>query len=95
MLSLSSRPNSLSSNSLSSSTESLSSTYADSCWSMDHQDLFRIPQTKAAKTSDYETGLSATEYDEEEGCNKVTGKVSKARLDETCMHVSCSYTYRV
>ena len=85
-LSLSNRlwPNSLSSNSLSSSMESLSSTYADSYWSMDQQDLFAISRTKA-KTSDYETGLSAAEYydeeDEEERSNEVAGKASKVRLD--------------
>ena len=82
---LSSRPNSLSSNSLSSSMESLSSTHADSYWSMDQQDLvpkrtaFTIPRTKA-KTSDYETGFSAAEYDEdEEQLNIAEGRVKKVR----------------
>ena len=82
-LSLSSRPNSLSSNSLSSSMESLSSTYTDSYWSMDQQDLFTVPRSKA-KTSDYETGFSATEYDEdeEERSDNVAGKVNKVSIDE-------------
>ena len=57
--------------------ESLSSTYTDSYWSMDQQDLFTVPRSKA-KTSDYETGFSAAEYDEdeEERSDKVAGKVS-------------------
>ena len=67
--------------------ESLSSTHEES-WSTDQQDLFRIPRTKV-KTSDYETGLSAAEYDEEdkpeERSNKVAGKAIKVRLEETCM----------
>ena len=64
--------------------ESLSSTHADSYWSMDQQDLvptrsaFTIPRTKA-KTSDYETGLSAAEYDEDEELQSVNvaGRVKK------------------
>ena len=83
---LSSRPNSLSSNSLCSSMESLSSTHADSYWSMDQQDLvptrsaFTIPRRTKAKTSDYETGLSAAEYDEdEEQSVNVAGRVKKVR----------------
>ena len=78
-LSLSNRPDSLSSNSLSSSMESLSSIYMDCYWSMDQQDLLKITQTKA-KTSDYETGFSGAEYDEEES-HEVASKVSKVRLD--------------
>ena len=90
--SLSSRPNSLSSNSLSSSMESLSSTHADSYW-MDQQDLvptrsaFTIPRAKA-KTSDYETGFSAAEYDEdEEQLVNVAGRVKKVRL-QICIIIS-------
>ena len=63
--------------------ESLSSTYTDSYWSMDQQDLFTVPRSKA-KTSDYETGFSAAEYDEdeEERSDKVAGKVNKVSIDE-------------
>ena len=72
--------------------ESLSSTYTDSYWSMDQQDLLEIPRTKA-KTSDYETGLSAAEYydeedEEERSDEEVAGKVNKVRrgsMHEICM----------
>ena len=73
--------------------ESLSSTYTDSYWSMDQQDLLKIPRTKA-KTSDYETGLSAAEYydeedEEERSDEEVAGKVNKVRLGS--MHEICMY----
>ena len=65
--------------------ESLSSTHADSCWSIDQHELvptrssFTIPRSKA-KTSDYDTGFSATEYDEDKRhAKKVAGRVKKVR----------------
>ena len=74
--------------------ESLSSTHADSYWSMDQQDLvptrtaFTIPRAKA-KTSDYETGLSAAEYDEdEEQPVNVTGRVKKVRRLQICIIIA-------
>ena len=84
-LGFNSRQDSLSS--LSSSMESLSSTHADSYWSTGQQELvptrsaFTIPRSKV-KTSDYETGFSAAEYDEDDmkQPKKVTGKVRKVRL---------------
>lgn len=83
-LSFSSRKNSLSS--LSSSMESLSSTHADSYWSIDqYQDLvptssaFTIPRPKV-KTSDYDTGFSTAENDEDKKqSKKVAGRVRKVR----------------
>ena len=67
--------------------ESLSSTHADSYWSTGQQELvptrsaFTIPRSKV-KTSDYETGFSAAECDEDDmkQPKKVTGKVRKVRL---------------
>ena len=72
--------------------ESLSSTHADSYWSMDQQDLvptraaFTIPRTKA-KTSDYETGLSAAEYDEDEEQLNVAGRVKKVSSRSACGNI--------
>ena len=82
-LSFSSRQNSLSS--LSSSMESLSSAHTDSYWSIEQHELvptsssFTIPRSKV-KTSDYDTGFSAAEYDDKKQAKKVTGRVRKVRL---------------
>ena len=63
--------------------ESLSSIQAGNYWPMDQQDLFTIPRSKA-KTSDYETGFSAAEYDEDED-ERYSENFSKVRLDDTWM----------
>ena len=82
-LSFSSRRNSLSS--LSSSMESLSSSQRDSYCSIEHEWVptstsFTIPRLRV-KTSDYDTGFSATEYDDDKKqTKKVSGRVRKVRL---------------
>lgn len=64
--------------------ESLSSTHADSYWSIERHELvptsssFTIPRSKD-KTSDYDTGFSAAEYDDKKS-KKVAGRVRKVRL---------------
>lgn len=66
--------------------ESLSSTRTDSYWSIDQQHelvptstAFTIPRSKV-KTSDYDTGFSAAEYDEDKKhSKKVAGRVKKVR----------------
>ena len=78
----SSRQNSLSS--LSSSMESLSSSQRDSYCSIEHEwapcTSFTIPRLRT-KTSDYDTGFSATEYDDgKKQTKKVSGRVRKVRL---------------
>ena len=67
--------------------ESLSSTHAESYWSMDQQDLaptrsaFTIPRRNNAKTSDYETGFSGAECDEDdEQSLNVSARGKKVRL---------------
>lgn len=67
--------------------ESLSSTHSDGYWSIDQNELvptssaFTIPRTKL-KNSDYDTGFSAAEYDEDSEQSKKTptGRVKKVRL---------------
>ena len=67
--------------------ESLSSTHSDSYWSIDQHELvpmssaFTIPRSKA-RTSDYDTGFSAGEYDEDVDIFKTAaaGRVKKVRL---------------
>ena len=82
--------------------ESLSSTHADSYWSIDqYHDLvptssaFTIPRPKV-KTSDYDTGFSTAENDEDKKqSKKVAGRVRKVRVDistifaELFMAVAC------
>lgn len=65
--------------------ESLSSTHTESYWSIDQHDLvptssaFTIPRSKV-KTSDYDTGFSAAEYDEDKKQTRKVGRVRKVRL---------------
>ena len=66
--------------------ESLSSSQADGYWPTGQQELvptssaFTIPRSKG-KTSDYDTGFSAAEYDEDKKqSKKVAGRVRKVRL---------------
>jgi len=65
--------------------ESLSSSHgADSYWSIDQElgptsTAYTIPRFRA-KTSDYDTGFSAAEFDEEKKHGKKSGKVRKVRL---------------
>lgn len=65
--------------------ESLSSTHSESYWSVNQQDLvptsssFTIPRSKV-KTSDYDTGFSTSEYDEDKKQTRKVGRVRKVRL---------------
>ena len=64
--------------------ESLSSTHGDSYWSINQHQLvptstsFTIPRSKD-KSSDYDTGFSAAEYDDDKKSKKVAGRVKKVR----------------
>jgi len=81
-LSINSRQNSLSS--LSSSMESLSSAHTESFWHdlVPTSTAFTIPRSKV-KTSDYDTGFSAAEYDEDKKQTRKVGRVRKVRIQRT------------
>jgi len=65
--------------------ESLSSSHgAESYWSIDQElaptrTAYTIPRLRA-KTSDYDTGFSAAEFDAEEKKHKKSGRVRKVSL---------------
>jgi len=85
----------------SSSMESLSSSHgADSYWSIDQElaltsTAYTIPQFRA-KTSDYDTGFSTAEFDEEKKYSKKSGRVRKVfNLTAVAICSACvSYSYK-
>ena len=100
-LSVNGRQNSLSSI-YSNSMESLSSSYgaADSYWSIDQEltqtsTAYTIPRLRT-KTSDYDTGFSATEFDEEKKHihSRKSGRIRKVLKELTFSAEHCKVLIR-
>ena len=80
--------------------ESLSSSHgADSYWSIDQElaqtsTAYTIPRLRT-KTSDYDTGFSAAEFDEEKKHSKKSGRVRKVKCTKRNSSCVCHYSYVV